>query len=150
MNQQKRKENRNELQKVKSIKKKAYANPTKQRQITASKSVRKSRRRPVQIRKITSKNIETASNIVSKIVSRNCVEMRRNCVEMRRKASKLCRNASKNAVMRRKASKCVEMCRDHVKSVENYIKKISETPSKTVDIATKSAENYVKTVENYI
>ena len=96
--------------------------------------------------KITSKNIGTASNIVSKIVSRNSVEIRRNasnCVEN-------VEIASKSVEKRRNASKCVEMCRDHVKSVENYIKKISETPSKTIDIATKSAENYVKTVENYI
>ena len=55
---------------------------------------------------------------------------RRNCVEMRRKASKLRRNPSKNVVMRRKASKCVEMCQDHVKSVENYIKKYQKLRQK--------------------
>ena len=65
--------------------------------------------------KITSKNIGTASNIVSKIVSRNCVEMRRNASKtskLRQIASKSVEIALKSVEKRHNASKSVKMRRN--------------------------------------
>ena len=40
--------------------------------------------------------------------------------------------------MRRKASNCVEMCRDHVKNVENYIKKYQKLRRKPLILRQKA------------
>ena len=87
----KKRENKNRKTREKERKKMSESKASKRKQ-TAS-NIRNSCLRPVEICKITSKNIGNASNIVSKCVEklrRNAskrVEKRRNCVEMRQKTS---------------------------------------------------------------